>query len=350
MLEVERLCKRLGDFEMRDVSFSVDRGEYFVMLGESGAGKTVVLETLTGVLAPDSGRVLLNGRDITNEKIQERKIGLVFQGNTLFPHLTVRENIAYGPRCNGVGRRDADARARQLAASTGVEDLLDRMPASLSGGEAQRVALARSLATDPDCLLLDEPICSLDSGARAEMRRLLRELNAGGMTMVHVTHDYEEAVALATRIGVMDGGRIVQIDTPREILLHPRSEFVASFTGIRNLYRGRIVHRDDGTAGFEGRDIRLQVRGDAPEGEGVVWFGSEDVAIAGAEPSGWTGNVLSGTIAAIHPARRGTEVVIDAGAEVSALVTPRPEDRLELAKGLPVVALVATESVRILGR
>ena len=169
MLDVERLCKRLGDFEMRDVSFSVGRGDYFVLLGESGTGKTVLLETLTGVLAPDSGRVLLNGRDITNEKIQNRKIGLVFQDNTLFPHMTVRRNIAYGPLSRGIGKRGAAERTEELAAKTGVEHLLDRVPGSLSGGEAQRVALARSLATDPDCLLLDEPICSLDSGARTEL-------------------------------------------------------------------------------------------------------------------------------------------------------------------------------------
>jgi molybdate transport system ATP-binding protein/molybdate/tungstate transport system ATP-binding protein len=350
MLDVERLCKRLGDFEMRNVSFSVGRGDYFVMLGESGTGKTVLLETLTGVLAPDSGRVLLNGRDITHEKIQDRRIGLVFQDNTLFPHMTVRRNIAYGPLSRGSGKRGSEERAQELAVRTGVEHLLDRMPGSLSGGEAQRVALARSLANDPDCLLLDEPICSLDSGARAEMRRLLRDLNAGGMTMVHVTHDYEEAVALATRIGVMDGGRIVQIDTPREILLHPRSEFVARFTGIRNLFRGTIRHRTDGTAEFESDGIRLAVHPDVPEGDVVVWFGSEDVVIADAEPADWTHNVLSGRVASIHPARRGTEVVIDAGAEISALITPQSEQELDLAPGRPVFALIEACSVRVLER
>lgn len=302
MLEVEGLSKRLGGFEMRDVTFSVERGDYFVMLGESGTGKTVLLETLTGMMTPDSGRILLNGRDITQERIQDRNIALVFQNHALFPHLTVRQNIAYGPVSNGARRATVADRIQELAARTGVAHLLDRMPESLSGGEAQRVALARALAIEPDCVLLDEPICSLDYGARTDMRRLLRELNAGGMTMIHITHDYEEAAALASRIGVMEQGRLVQVDTPQNILLHPRSEFVARFIGIRNLYRGVITHRRGGTVEFTGEGIRLEVLESAADGDAVALIGSDEVAITVSPPSSSARNVLAGTIVEVVPA------------------------------------------------
>ncbi len=349
MLRVEQLCKRLGDFAMQDVSFSVHAGDYFVMLGESGTGKTVLLETLTGMSECDSGRVFLNGRNITKEKIQNRKIGLVFQDNTLFPHMTVRQNIAYGSLSNGAGRTETAARLRELAERTGVEHLLSRSPGSLSGGEVQRVALARSLATNPDCLLLDEPISALDYGARSEMRRLLRDLNAGGMTMMHVTHDYEEAVALASRIGVMENGRIVQIDTPQEILLNPRSEFVARFTGIRNLFRGKVDRGANGAMEFEGCGIRLELPALAPQGDRVVLFASEDVVVSIEEPCGNAHNTLFGKIIEIHPARRGVEVVIDAGAEVTALVTAELASELKLEKYLPVFAVIKASAIRVLG-
>ena len=350
MLEVEGLSKRLGDFEIRDVTFTVERGDYFVMLGESGTGKTVLLETLTGMMTPDSGRILLNGKDITHERIQDRNAALVFQNHALFPHMTVRQNIAYGPVSNGDGRAEVSERTLQLAARTGVEHLLDRKPDSLSGGEAQRVALARALATEPDCMLLDEPICSLDYGARAAMRRLLRELNAGGMTMVHITHDYEEAAALASRIGVMEQGRLVQVDTPQNILLHPRSEFMARFIGIRNLYRGEITHRSGGTIEFAGDGMRLEVLDTVAEGDGIALFGSDDVTVTVSPPSSSARNVFAGTIVEILPARRGMEVIVDAGCEIAALLTAESVDDLGLSKGSPVYAAVKASAVRVLER
>ncbi len=251
ILEVEGLAKRLGEFTISDVSFTVYEGEYFVLLGASGTGKTVLLETLTGVIPADSGKVTLAGREITHEKMQHRKLGIVFQDQALFPHMSVERNIAYGPVSSGMKRSDIKILTRLLAGETGVGHLLDRSPSTLSGGEAQRAALARALAAGPDCLLLDEPLSSLDSGARIEMRSLLRKLNRGGMTMLHVTHDYEEAAALATKIGIMENGTVVQVDTPQRILSHPGSEFVARFVGIRNVYRGRLVRETGGITVFE---------------------------------------------------------------------------------------------------
>ncbi|MCK4349485.1 MAG: ATP-binding cassette domain-containing protein, partial [Candidatus Krumholzibacteria bacterium] len=241
MLRVEGLSKKLGNFAVRDVSFDVGRGDYFVLLGASGVGKTVLLETITGITSPDAGRIVFDGREITRERIQKRNIGLVFQDQALFPHMTVKQNIAYGLRSRGAWCGRTDKRVEEIARDLEITPLLNRRPGTLSGGEAQRVALARALVTETKCLLLDEPLSSLDVSARSGMRALLRRLNRSGITMVHVTHDYEEAIALATRIGVMERGTIVQTGPPDEIFRRPASEFVASFIGIRNFFPGVLI-------------------------------------------------------------------------------------------------------------
>lgn len=361
MLRVEGLGKRLGDFVMEDVSFEVAEGEYFVLLGASGTGKTVLLETLTGMLAADSGKIFLGDREITRERIQRRGLGLVFQNQALFPHMTVRKNVAYGLSGRGLGMERIGERISELAEEMEIGALLDRMPGTLSGGEAQRVALARALATGPSCLLLDEPLSSLDTGARSRMRALLRKLNRKRMTMIHVTHDYEEAISLGTRMGIMEGGRVVQVDTPERIFMYPRSEFVARFTGIRNFFRGRI--RRDGAAGgagtygaagepgealFESGQMVFHVTTDLASGPGTAVIRSEDVTISTRPPQTSARNVFEGTIIDICGNRLGTEIVIDAGRELAALVTPDSVERLGLAIGARVYASMKATAIQVL--
>ena len=351
MLAVKGLTRRLGKFSISDVSFTVDEGEYFVLLGASGTGKTVLLETLTGVIPPDSGRVTLAGRDITHERMQRRKLGIVFQDQALFPHMSVGRNIAYGPASSGMRRADIERLVRVLASETGIGHLLDRRPATLSGGEAQRAALARALAAGPDCLLLDEPLSSLDSGARVEIRTLLRKLNRGGMTMLHVTHDYEEAVALATKIGIMENGTVVQVDTPQRILAHPGSEFIARFVGIRNVYRGKFRREADGTSLFESGPedrFRLETLSEASEGEATAIVRSEDVTLSAYRPDTSARNLFEGIVSEIVPARRGAEVTIDAGAMIVAVVTERSVESLGLERGSSVFASIKASAVRII--
>lgn len=351
VLEVEGLSRRLGEFEITDVSFTVDEGEYFVLLGASGTGKTVLLETLTGVIPADSGRVILAGRDITHERMQRRRLGIVFQDQALFPHMSVGRNIAYGPVSSGMKRSEIEILTRLLAEETGIGHLLDRSPATLSGGEAQRAALARALAAGPDCLLLDEPLSSLDSGARAEMRSLLKKLNRGGMTMLHVTHDYEEAAALATKIGIMENGTVVQVDTPRRILSHPGSEFVARFVGIRNVYRGKLVRQADGTSVFESaesEDFRLETLSEADEGEATALVRSEDVTLSACRPDTSARNLFEGTVSEVLPARRGSEVVVDAGEMIVSMITEQSVESLGLERGSAVFASIKASAVRII--
>jgi molybdate transport system ATP-binding protein len=366
MLRVERLSKRLGQFVISDISFDVGEGEYFVLLGASGAGKTILLETIAGIHRLDAGRITLGGRDITRESIQGRNVGLVFQDRVLFPHLSVRRNIAYGPRSRGIGRSEAEELVLRTARNLEIEHLLDRSPGTLSGGEAQRVSLARALAIGPPCLLLDEPLSSLDIGARADMRALLRRLNRNGITMLHVTHDYEEAVSLATRIGVMEHGTIVQAGPPDEIFRRPASEFVARFVGIRNFFAGRLVRRDGkvdenrpsaagdpalpdpSEAEFVSSGLTLNILTDAPEADGHAIIRSEDVTVSREPFSTSARNLFEGTVTDAFPCRLGMEVIIDIGPEIAALVTKGSVEELGLRHGAKVYVGIKASAVRFI--
>lgn len=337
MLHVEQLSLKRGDFALREISFEVSAGDYFVLLGSSGAGKTLLLEALAGLVRTRAGRIRWNSEDVTRTPIQHRGFALVYQRQALFPHLTVYANIAYGLRARGLPRREVDARVRTLAAETGAGALLGRMPGNLSGGEAQRVALARALAVKPRCLLLDEPLASLDTQARGEMRGLLRALNRRGHTVIHVTHDYEEAVALASHVGIMENGRIVQAGGAREVFQHPASEFAARFIGIRNVYRGRLLPSEaGGTPRFEMGETRFPVLTDARPGPGFLVVRSEDVFVSNDKTDTSARNVLRGAVAGVTPARLGVEVEVDAGVPVTAWVTRESAAHLELRPGKTV--------------
>jgi len=228
MLELRAISKRLGSFHLDGVDMTIEPCEYFVLMGPSGVGKTVLLEIIAGLLAPDSGQVLWKGQPITALPPEERRFAMAYQDHALFPHMDVSRNIGYGPRARGVPAEEAAERVRAVAALLEIEPLLDRSVGALSGGEKQRVALARALVTEPRLLLLDEPLSSLDAGAR---RRLMRELGRiqqqADAPFLHVTHDPEVAMTLGHRVGVMVDRRLVQVGPPEEVRREPASDAVA---------------------------------------------------------------------------------------------------------------------------
>jgi ABC-type Fe3+/spermidine/putrescine transport system ATPase subunit len=219
-----------------DVSFTIAPGEMFFLLGPSGCGKTTVLRMLAGFLEPDAGEILFDTRRMNGVAPQERNTAMVFQNYAIWPHLTVRENVAYGPRARKFSPADIDRRVAEALRVARLEELSSRKPAQLSGGQQQRVALARALAVDPGLILLDEPLSNLDARLRLELRGELRRIHAETRTTcLYVTHDQEEALSLADRIAVMNRGRIEQVGTPREIYERPANEFTARFMGELNL-------------------------------------------------------------------------------------------------------------------
>ena len=250
LLEVDRLRKTFphaGTAAVERVSLSLGEGELMALLGPSGCGKTTTLRMIGGFETPDEGRITLAGRDITHLPPEARGIGFVFQDYALFPHLDVLENVSFGLR--GLGRKQAEARAREMLALVGLSDLERRRPHQLSGGQQQRVALARSLAVAPKLILLDEPFSNLDAKMRVETRQEVRKLlKSSASAGILVTHDQEEALALADRIAVMEAGRVVQIGTPDEIYRNPVTEFVANFIGRSNILSGTASGMEAKTA------------------------------------------------------------------------------------------------------
>jgi molybdopterin-binding protein len=333
MLELINICKKFADFDLADVSFGVGRGDYFILLGESGAGKSMVLETIAGLVAPDSGRIFLDGRDITHVKIQDRKIGLVFQDHAIFPHLTVAENIAYSLHGTGMTREAKQAGVKAVAVELGIGEMLNRRPGTLSGGELQRVALGRTLIQQPSVLLLDEPLSSLDSRLKSDLRRLLRTIHRKGQTILHVTHDYEEALSLATKIAVIDRGVIVQSGAPHDVFSHPKSEFVAHFIGVKNFFPAVLATEQDARFALPGHGLHIRIMSDAPDGEGYIMVRGEDITLSAFPVETSATNNFMGTIAEIIANAGGVDVIIDAGIELHAVITHKSLEKLNLAAG-----------------
>jgi putrescine transport system ATP-binding protein len=246
LLRIDAVVKKFGGFTAVDrLSLDIRTGEFFALLGPSGCGKTTLLRMLAGFETPDAGKILLNGKDIAQVLPHRRPVNMMFQNYALFPHLSVRDNIAFGLKRAGMPRPQLDTRVAEMVALVKLEGLEKRKPDQLSGGQKQRVALARSLARRPQVLLLDEPLAALDKKLRESTQTELMELQRRlGMTFIIVTHDQEEAMTVADRIGVMDSGRLEQVATPRQLYEAPNSRWIAEFVGDINMLDGQIESRD----------------------------------------------------------------------------------------------------------
>ena len=261
LVSFERITKRFGAFTAVDgLSLDIHEGEFFALLGPSGCGKTTLLRLLAGFETPDEGRVVLDGQDLTGVPPYRRPVNMMFQSYALFPHLTVVGNVAFGLRQDGLPKQEIAARVGEMLALVQLSAFAGRKPDQLSGGQRQRVALARSLAKRPKVLLLDEPLAALDRKLREETRFELKDLQSRlATTFVIVTHDQDEAMALADRIAVMDGGRIAQCGTPADIYEQPASRWVAGFVGDVNMIEGRVGQVYPGFVTVEREGLRLRL-------------------------------------------------------------------------------------------
>jgi putative spermidine/putrescine transport system ATP-binding protein len=244
-----------------DVSLTIEPGEFFAMLGPSGSGKTTCLRLIAGFDLPDSGHVLLDGQDVSDVPPYERSVNTVFQDYALFPHMSVRENVAYGPRVRKVSSNERNTRAREMLELVKLSGFEDRKPAQLSGGQKQRVALARALINQPKVLLLDEPLGALDLKLREEMQIELRNLQRRlAITFIYVTHDQGEALSMSDRVAVFNRGRIEQMANARELYMKPQTPFVARFVGGANVAEGALAEKLGGSRGaFAVRTENVQV-------------------------------------------------------------------------------------------
>jgi sulfate/thiosulfate transport system ATP-binding protein len=282
-IQVLDVSKRFGTFEaLHGVSLQIEPGELVALLGPSGSGKTTLLRVIAGLEVPDSGRILLDGQDSTEKRVQEREVGFVFQHYALFRHMTIFENVAFGLRVRPRAQRPSNEAIRDKVTSLlkliQLDWVAERYPHQLSGGQRQRIALARALAIEPKVLLLDEPFGALDAKVRRELRRWLRRLHDEiHLTSVFVTHDQEEALEVADRIVVVNRGRIEQVGTPGEVYDHPATPFVYQFLGNVNLFEGRITR---GIADVSGRRLAAPEHDNAVNALATAYVRPHDIDVA----------------------------------------------------------------------
>ena len=285
-VRLDAVRKQFGSFvAIENIDLEIESGELVALLGPSGCGKTTTLRMIAGLEKPTAGAIMFDGRDVSELPVQDRNVGMVFQRYALFPHMTVEKNVAFGLSVRGVPKAEIADRLEDILDVVQLKEFRTRFPAQLSGGQMQRVAIARTLITKPSVLMMDEPLANLDTKLRGEMRRFIRDLQQSfGITTIFVTHDQIEAMELADRVAVIFGGRLAQYDAPDVLYRQPRSLDVADFMGATNIVPGRLVAADMAETGV-GR-IGVSPRPDFSAGDPVrVLLRSESIDLMTEEPA-----------------------------------------------------------------
>ncbi len=350
MIRLQNIHLSFGSFHLKDIDLHVRTGEYFVVLGPTGSGKSSVLNCIAGHYAADSGDLWVDGRHCNNLAVEDREVGYVFQAGLLFPHLNVRKNIAFGLKMKEtLDKKALDDRIVSISRLFSIAHLLDRSVRHLSGGEKQRVALARSMICSPKAMLLDEPFSSVDRNTAEklmiEFKRIQRDT---GQTVVHVTHNQEEAMILADRICVMKNGAVVQIGRPREVLTRPETEFVADFFGAHNIYRG--------VAALEGGGSRIAIEdkfiiaGARRSGNVAFSIRPEDAVISlnGNDPPG--PNTFAGTVRQVVDRGIIVQVLVDVGFPIVSYHLRKSDAKTGLDVGRQVYVSFDVDAVHIIGQ
>ncbi|NVM54824.1 MAG: ABC transporter ATP-binding protein [Candidatus Helarchaeota archaeon] len=324
MLVLENVNKTWAEFQLKNINLEIKKNEFFVVLGPSGAGKTLLLEVIAGIFYPTTGRILFRGKDITYLPPDKRQVGFVFQDYALFPHKRVWQNVEFGLFAKKISRREKVEQVEEMLKQIDILHLAKRYPNTLSGGEQQRVALARALIINPEIFLLDEPLSALDYNMRIKLREEIIKIQKKlKITTIYVTHDRIEAITLADRIAIMNEGEIIQVGTPNEIFRSPRNEFVAQFTGFENIYNG-ISNYDPETklAIIDCGDFEIQAA-TTKIGKVKACIRPEDVAVSLKPPKSSIRNILNGKIIAIQDQGPLIKLKIGIGQddEISALIT-----------------------------
>lgn len=350
MIKLKNLSLQLGNFALKDVNLTIGDGEYFVILGPTGAGKTVLIECIAGLHRIRCGEIWVDETDITHLSPEERNLGYVPQDYVLFPFLSVYENIAFGIKKSEQSKTERQERVSKLANLLAISNLLDRNVYSLSGGEKQRVALARALAPSPKILLLDEPLSSLDLQTskylRMELRRIHREL---GVTTLHITHNQVEAEEIADRIAIINSGRLEQIGRPQEIFFYPESQIVSDFIGALNILDcKRCRSLGEGLIEADCGGLRIVLPHDGESVERIALF-PRDVYVSDTPPPGPQVNRFKGTVASIKPL--GSIVRLEVKVGENTLLAEMPHDVFEdmdLAIGKEVFLKLKLRRIRVL--
>jgi len=336
MIAIKKLRVALGGFLLEDIDLEIEQGEYFIILGPTGAGKTVLLEAIAGIHPVVQGEVWVGDREVAKLNPEKRGIGIVYQDQVLFPHLSAEKNIAFGLKVKKHPKQEIKAKVEAMAGMLGIGHLLERKPETLSGGEKQKVALARALVTEPKVLLLDEPLSAVDLETREQMQRELKEVHRRvGVTIIHVTHDFEEAVALGHRVAVLNQGRIAQVGTPEEVLRQPASEFVARFALSRNVFAGEAQDGELGRSTIAVGETKLIATTDL-RGKVHLSLRPEDILLSKEPLRSTARNSLPGVVTNIADRGAVIYVTVTVPPDFISLITRQSFEELELRKGVKV--------------
>ncbi|MFP4655253.1 MAG: ATP-binding cassette domain-containing protein [Methanohalobium sp.] len=349
MIEIKNLFRNWGDFSLKNLNLTIQKGEYFVLLGPTGAGKTLVLELMAGFYQPDEGNISFNGKYIDDLPPEKRNIGFVYQNYSLFPHMNVEKNIGFGARMRGI--KDAK-KVREIAEYLNISHILHRNPITLSGGEQQRVALARALIINPDILLLDEPLSALDPRTQDETRKILKKVHDDtGVTVVHVTHDQTEARVLADRIGIMMDGRLMQKGAPDEIFNKPSDNKVADFVGVENIFKGTVITNNEGVISLDVDGSSIYAISDYEVGETVYGcLRPENVTISKTPAKSSARNTFKATVVEMElmGVLLRIKLKISQGFMINSLITRQSATDLDLKPGDGVIVSFKATSIHII--
>ena len=301
IVELKNVSKRFGEYQaLHETNLIIHNAEFITLLGPSGCGKTTILRLISGLERPDTGRIYINGRDVTDLPPEDRHLNMVFQSYALFPHMSVFENVAFGLRCKKVPKLEIIRRVNEVLKTVRLDQLAERKPHQLSGGQQQRVAIARAVVNEPIVLLLDEPLSALDYNLRKKMQLELKQLQQRlGITFIFVTHDQEEALSMSDRVAVMDEGHIEQSGTPKNIYEEPTNIYVAKFIGEINIFDTKINSVENGklTLEIEGKKFELNNKRNFAAGDQVhVVVRPEDIEVWGENEIEDTSDTLPGTV------------------------------------------------------
>ncbi len=347
MIEVKNISYSVDRFALKNISFFIKEGDYFAIIGPSGAGKTVIIELLAGIIIPQSGQLFLKGTDITHLSIRKRSFPVVFQDCALFPHLTAFKNIEFGLKERMKSSVDRKKIIHELAMALNIEHLLLRYPGTLSGGEQQRVAIARALACNPQLLILDEPLASIDESAKDELIKLLKKINAQGTTIIHITHHYEEVLALSNNIAVIHQGELIQWGATEEVLCNPKHPFVARFIGYKNIFKVSFFSDEVTHALISNTSIDFLIT-EKIHGDGYVYLSENDIILSSAPLDSSAINHFYGTVTNIHLQPEKAGVTINIGIDLHCVVSLPSAKKLGLAIGSQIHVSFKATAVKVI--
>jgi molybdate transport system ATP-binding protein len=349
-LEVRDLCLNVGGFELSRIELKAEKGDYLALIGPTGSGKSLLLETIIGFYRPEKGRIILDEKDITDLPPNMRQISIVYQDHMLFPHMDIFENIAYALRKKVRDKKQIEAEVRQIAGVLGIGELLYRKPATLSGGEKQRAALARSLVVRPKLLLLDEPFSALDARTREKLREMLKKaISEYSTTVLHVTHDFEDVWTLANRVVVIRRGEVMQAGDPESVFKRPSPDFVAEFLGT-NVLKGKVKALEGKLTVIEAEGLKIYSSDPAELGEEVsVSIRPEEIILARETVESSARNILRGNVTGVFKKEHLVVVEVKMGnTEIKAVITPTSCEMLGLEPGREAYAVFKASNARVI--